>query len=636
MLKRYTLIIIICLFTTTFFIQDVFAVSPTVVISQVQLGDKTSAKNEFVEIYNNSLVDVEITNWCLSYLSSSLTSREMACFIPENDNSHIFLPSYSYALATVSEVLSIEPPIIGDINFSSTLSGAAGYVRLLDQAKTEIDRVGWGLTTPEINLVEPPQIGKVLSRKTIDDNVLQDSDVNSDDFEIIDPRLVYNYGSIYEIQDICQNLTDIQLIMPEGYELDIDGNCSLPPVDVCTNLTGLQTVIPDGFLIDSKGDCQIDVCLNIDGLQQILPDKMSLDSSGDCVEYDECSNLQETQTIIPDGYVRGDDNECLLDLPPLKITELLPNVDGIDIGKEFIEIYNPNLIDVSLSDYVFYIGEGDEMFYNFPTELKILARQYLVFYNDRIKFTLLNTTSSVRLESIDGSLIDKATAYNNPKEDMAWVLIDEAWQYTNRPTAGSVNLPTQAVSVPIIEIEIEAEAITETVEAVPVVVVSELKPCAANQYRNPETNRCKLIPVSDSVLAPCKDGQYRSEETNRCRSIVEDIATLIPCGEGEERNPETNRCRLIVTAVLGASDLKPCDVGQERNPETNRCRNIVNATIPQADYAPEQTGKDPNNNVLWWSLAGVGFVAIVYGVWEWRQEIGRLFQKIGLLFHKNK
>jgi hypothetical protein len=106
------------------------------------------------------------------------------------------------------------------------------------------------------------------------------------------------------------------------------------------------------------------------------------------------------------------------------------------------------------------------------------------------------------------------------------------------------------------------------------------------------------------------------------------------CAEGQERNPETNRCR-TVSAVLGATDLAPCKTGQERNPDTNRCRNIV-STIPQAEYAPIQTSEPTNNYIGWWSLAGVGVAAVVYGVWEWRQEIRNIISKLGSFRHSGK
>jgi len=35
--------------------------------------------------------------------------------------------------------------------------------------------------------------------------------------------------------------------------------------------------------------------------------------------------------------------------------EMLPNADGSDEGNEYIEFYNPNNVEVDLSNYVFYI-----------------------------------------------------------------------------------------------------------------------------------------------------------------------------------------------------------------------------------------------------------------------------------------
>jgi hypothetical protein len=223
--------------------------------------------------------------------------------------------------------------------------------------------------------------------------------------------------------------------------------------------------------------------------------------------------------------------------------------------------------------------------YHFPADLYIKARQYLKFSNDDVKFTLVNSSSRVRLRAIDNTYINETSIYNNSDTGVSWALIDDVWQFTNRPTPGGANWTA------IIE---------------PVVII---KP--------------------KSSLVPCKDGQYRSEETNRCRNIVSDVASLVPCAEGQERNPATNRCR-SVSAILSASDLKPCDVGQERNPETNRCRNIT--TMPTADYKPEQVNESSNNNILYWSMGIIGLVAVGYGVWEWHVELLKFFRR--LLKHK--
>lgn len=319
---------------------------------------------------------------------------------------------------------------------------------------------------------------------------------------------------------------------------------------------------------------------------------------------DLCPNIDGVQSIVPDGYELDNGQNCVLSLLPLKITEILPNPDGYDAENEFIEIYNPNDSAVDLKNYRLGIGYDDIKKYSLPDNLTIAANEYLAFYNRDIKFTLLNTTGSAQIWSEDGSLIDNVN-YSSPKSGESWALINNMWQYTNQITPSALNLSSVDINDDLEE--------------------SNLVACAANQYRNPETGRCKLI-ASTTNLVPCKDGQYRSEETNRCRNIASDVTSLVPCAEGQERNPKTNRCR-SVSAVLG-TNLAPCKEGQERNPKTNRCRKIVSTKIPLADYAPEQTAESSNNYVLWWSLTGVVVVAIAYGVWEWRQEIGRLFRKI--------
>ncbi len=628
--------------------QSSSAISPNIVISQVQLGNAASASNEFIQIYNNSDAAVEITNWCLYYASASSIQNgsKLTCFTVENDSLHIYLPGHG-SLFAISNQYAISAPSLGsDYRFSATLSGTAGHVRLIDSLGTEVDKVGWGATavSAEGNSSSAvPSSGKILSRKIINTNQRQDTDVNSADFEIVSPDANYAFGLIYEVQDLCVNIADIQTSIPDKYQADVVGNCNLIPIDICLNLDGIQTVVPvgymvndvgnctqipvdvclnldsaqlvvpDGYGLDENSNCQPDVCQNIDGLQLVVPENMDI-SDGNCTWHDECLNLSDIQADMPTGYKHSTDNNCMLDLLPLKITELLPNVAGSDNGNEFIEIYNPNDSDIDLLNYVIYVGISNPKIYSFPVGLHIGAHQYLAVYNNETKFTLVNTSSQVRLISIDGVVIDETPIYDGPGDGIAWALIDGAWQYTNQPTPNDVNLPSL--------VEVEPEVVVDT----------SLQPCPAGQYRNPDTNRCRLIVSTVLTLAPCADGQYRSEITNHCRSIASEVVALVPCAEGQERNPETNRCRAVVSAVLAASDLTPCKVGQERNPDTNRCRNIV-STIPDANYAPVQTSEPTNNYVIWWSLAGVGLVATAYGLWEWRHEIVGLFHKITRFRH---
>jgi hypothetical protein len=475
-------------------------------------------------------------------------------------------------------------------SYGSIVAGSDN-ITLIDPNGLVIDGISWATSLTGGSLLQR-QADAIFTDKLIETDA-------PDDFEKINTLIVPDNGlEEWVIADVCSNIDGFQLIVPDGNSIYENGICLPSQVDICPNIDGMQTVIQPGFELDEMGDCVPDVCINILGLQTAIPAGKELDANGDCIDHDECSNLIGVQSNIPDGFIKSEDNNCKLNLLPLRLSELLPNAISSDIDSEFIEIYNPNDVDVDLANYVIYVGMGFGSHYKFPVDSHVGSGQYMVFSNNDIKFTLVNTESSVRLSTIDDIIIDETLAYDSPKEGMSWALIDEVWQYTNRPTPGSVNLLSL--------IEPEPMPVTDVVR---IVAVSDLKPCAANQYRSLETNRCRLIVASDAVLAPCKDGEYRSEETNRCRSIS--------------------------AAVLGDSDLVPCDEGQERNPETNRCRNIVSA-MPKADYAPEPTSQATDNNILWWSLGGVGFVAIVYGFWEWRIEIGRLIHKIRLLLQHNK
>lgn len=319
----------------------------------------------------------------------------------------------------------------------------------------------------------------------------------------------------------------------------------------------------------------VDICPNIDGIQAVIPFGKEKNSDGDCVEK----------------YV-----------VMLTITEVLPNAVGTDIGQEFIEIYNPNANPVDLSFYELRIGPQLENTYDFPSGSVIASSSYVHFSNAAIPFTLLNSSSIVALVHKSGVVVSQAPAYLDPKDGESWAVIDGVWQYTATPTPGEVNIPSR---------DDEPVLIMESI----------LQPCASNQYRSPETNRCRLLSTASTISTPCKDNQYRSEETNRCRNIASELKTVTPCDVGEERNLETNRCRKVVVAAVATA----CKEGQERNPDTNRCRTVTK--MPSADYGVLGAQTKASGN--WYVLAAVGGVLILalgYAIWEWHSEIGKFFR----------
>ena len=296
----------------------------------------------------------------------------------------------------------------------------------------------------------------------------------------------------------------------------------------------------------------VDMCESLEGMQVTVPLGMEIDELGVCVE----------RVVMQ-----------------LVVSELLPNASGSDIGHEFIEIYNPNDVAVALAPYRLLVGPAYEKSYEFPAGAAIAAGAYISFSNSAIPFTLLNTTSRLALALEDGTVLSEVPAYDTPKDDESWALIGDDWIYTNSPTPNSANTASQEVTAP---------------EA-----------------------------TSGSTLKPCADNQYRSSETNRCRLIATQSTQPKPCNADQERNAETNRCRKIVTATAP----KPCKEGQERNLTTNRCRTVVKMTT--VDYGV--LGAETKTGGNWYVLAAIGgvlLVALGYAVWEWHIELAGFFKKV--------
>jgi hypothetical protein len=287
-------------------------------------------------------------------------------------------------------------------------------------------------------------------------------------------------------------------------------------------------------------------------------------------ELDACTNLEGIQPAIPDGYedVAG---LCLLPAPTLFLTELLPDADGKDTGNEFIEIFNPHNEPIDLSRYELWVNEEP---YAFPEGTVIAAQAYLAFTDTQIGFTLPNSTALVMIKSGD-RVVDSISPYDAPEENEAWAYVNDLWQYTNQPTPGAINAAW---------VEVSPSAEGEESQS------SALKPCAPNQYRHPDTNRCRLVGSESS--------------------------TPTPCDADQERNPETGRCRKIATTT----EPTPCKEGQERNPETNRCRTVK--TMTEVDHGVlGATQSADRSSYVWLAVAALVALALAYAVWEWRYEI---------------
>jgi hypothetical protein len=503
----------------------------SVVIAQLQTNGSGSgtATQEYISLYNNSTLPIDVTNWCVEYSSASdATKTSLTCILAPEPSTRINIASNTYARFATTEFRTVHEAFVADAIFSGGMSSTSGHIRLFDSNNVEVDKVGWGAAAnPEQTAATAHANGKILERKKAG-NIYQDTGNNAADFSEATLVSIPPSG-LYEevIADICQNIAGEQSVLPVGYMLDEAGLCLL---DVCDNLEGLQVALPNGYRVVNGVDCE--------------PEPL------------------ESATIL--------------------LTELLPNATSYDTGNEYIELYNPNDRAVNLAGYKLQLGPAYSK-QHILTDILMEPLAYFSLSDSLSGLILPNTSASVRLVAPAGNMVSETPAYGAPIENESWALIDDVWQYTNRPTIAAANLAS---------VVIEEDEDTE---------VAPLAPCPVGKIRNPKTNRCKNI-EADEEIKPCEAGQIRNPETNRCRSTVSS-SSLTPCREGQERNPETNRCR---KSTGTASSL---------------------ATVKDVSTKPLQ------DNTKWLLALVVGLGALSYAIYEWRSEIKQFMQKIkpGLL-----
>ncbi len=262
------------------------------------------------------------------------------------------------------------------------------------------------------------------------------------------------------------------------------------------------------------------------------------------------------------------------------ITEVSPNPKGPDANNEFIELFNPHRHAVLLDGYTLAVT-GKQ--YAFPPGILLEPGEYKAFTNVDIAFRLINTTATVQLFYGTQPLND-SIEYHAPKEGDSWALLDDAWAYT------TISSPAAKNSASPMEVSPVAKARP--------VAVPTLKPCAAHQYRSPETNRCRSVEAQAAKVA-CKAGQTRNPETGRCRAVAA-VNTRVPCKEGQERNAETNRCRTIEKMSKAPHALSK---------------------------VTQQQGAGPSWYV-WLAIIGLILAVVGYGVWEWRYELIKVWGQL--------
>lgn len=214
-MKKYGLILFLMLLEGALALPvKVYASDPLpqnqVIFSEIFVGNPSpNAGQEFIEIYNNTAADIDLSGWRVQYASATKTDWNSPF---RNIALNGLIKNHDYFLLTSSGYLSDK----SNLTFSSALSQSGGHLRILDKAGLLQDQIGWGNAAMPLGIAIPaPASGSSLSRLT-----------NS---------LGYNL-SLDNNTDFAQSLSPTPLL---------DNIITLPAVEIDDNGSGSAVAQPD-------------------------------------------------------------------------------------------------------------------------------------------------------------------------------------------------------------------------------------------------------------------------------------------------------------------------------------------------------------------------------------------------------
>lgn len=240
--------------------------------------------------------------------------------------------------------------------------------------------------------------------------------------------------------------------------------------------------------------------------------------------------------------------------------------------EQFIEFYNPRSEQILL--------DGCQIRYknkNYALSGIIKPEKYLAYYPKEFSLTKNPVNANtVELIDVNGETVDVLSYPNGQRKgtSYAWIGYDEKgkeiWRVTYAPTPGAPNN------------------------------YQEFKTCEEGKVINKVTGNCvKKTTLQEKI---CKEGQYLNLLTGRCKKI------------------ETSK-------------TKTCKEGYYLNPETNRCRKIKENKGADYNVEPENY-EDSSSFVALYAVIGVVSVGVIYLIYEFRHEFGKLFGKVCRRFHR--
>lgn len=322
---------------------------PKILISEVQPADE----QEFVELYNLNNFEVDLTGWYLQRKTAgssdwqSFASKTLFSGKKITANGYFLIARTGYFIN--SSHIFVDTAITKDNSFA--LKNPNGDIS---------DKLGFGnAKDPESVATNNSEAGQSIGRKVLADNAEQDTDNNFDDFELQTPTP--NSVNITYVEPPLpppvEPVEPIELKDTKAPEVSftLDAMQTNPNFDISFTITDISDVVsPSGvgnYIFrwqEVGGDWQEDAAVNIGG-GPTSADFMRSFSGEDGKTYNFQIQATDTESNI---------SNWLPEIPatsqvnvPKKILINEIQIGGEAAKDEFIELYNPNSVDVDMSGF---------------------------------------------------------------------------------------------------------------------------------------------------------------------------------------------------------------------------------------------------------------------------------------------
>ncbi len=162
---------------------------PKILISEIKFEAKDNPDDEYIELYNPTDIEIDLTCWSLEKYASKQDSNSLpnvTILLPASKFNGVIRP-YSFFLITSS---STKEKYKGDLAYAQSYSLAKNNTIILKKPNGEVvDLIGYGDNKEKIYQYEAnPFLSQNFYNKSIQRKNLQDSGNNSEDFWLKDPN----------------------------------------------------------------------------------------------------------------------------------------------------------------------------------------------------------------------------------------------------------------------------------------------------------------------------------------------------------------------------------------------------------------------------------------------------------------